>query len=425
MSVQLYKRLMTVLLAIYAMALFTSMAGLEITIWTLMALLLFGLYRGAREPEAGWPKAFRLGVLDWVLAWLFLAVVMSWFVNRNEPDVDPVQIIGAARWILTLYGMTFILAWFKADQRWFKPYLLAIFVGNIYAYVTAATGWDFVRSREVAFKLETAMSIFPRAVGFLGSPMPLGHSGALALMMVSGVLLVRLKATKRFDWTLAVVAVTTAVTIALTFTRGAWLSSFCGLFVIAVILGRRYVLGVIAACFVIYTTAFFVSSRYFARLNAVTSTTEYSNSIRVQIWENNWAMIKDHPVFGVGLHRNEDIAPQYYEKRGVQNGFVGHAHNNVIQYFAGTGVFGGFAYLTFALLYFVLTVRLWRSSRVTNLWHRELLLGLIGAQISMHVGGLSETTFKTMLINHHFTFLLALVGALAWVSGETASAKTL
>jgi hypothetical protein len=45
-------------------------------------------------------------------------------------------------------------------------------------------------------------------------------------------------------------------------------------------------------------------------------------------------------------------------------------------------------------------------------WHRALVLGAIGAQVFLHVGGLTEPSFKHAEVKHMFLFILALVATI-------------
>lgn len=412
-----YDRVLTFLLCFYAIAIFTSMAALEISIWIMMVMILVGVLRSMKTPEG--PKSFKLGI-DWALAGLFVTVVLGWFFNREDGAVFNV-VVGAVRWIVTLYGMAFILAYLKVPRIFFGGYVFSIFVSSIYGFVTAQTGWDYVRSREVPFQLRGHDGqVFARAVSFLGSPMQLGHTFAIAVCVLAGVLGYRLLTDRKKEVKsttfLAITTVLCGVCLLMTYTRGAWLAALAGMGVMLFMLSRRwFAIGAVAVVALV-TVLTFTSERFKTRAVSIFTTKEnYSNMARIELWQMNLAMFKDHPIVGVGLNRNEEIVERYYIQHGIPDGFIGHAHSNYLQFLSGTGLVGFVFFMSFIGFYLFVSFRLWKRIPADQIWHRGLLLGALGGQVALHVGGFTECNFKTMLVNHHFIFLIAVVAALNWM----------
>lgn len=412
-----YDRVLTFLLCFYAIAIFTSMAALEISIWIMMVMILVGVLRSMKSPEG--PKAFKLGI-DWALAGLFVTVVLGWFFNREDGAIFNV-VVGAVRWIVTLYGMTFILAYLKVPRVFFGGYVFSIFVASIYGFVTVYTKWDFIRGREVPFRLRTHDGeFFARAVSFLGSPMQLGHTFSLAVCMLAGVLGYRVLASREKNELgtafLFLTLVLCGVCLIMTYTRGAWLAALAGLGVMLFLLSRRwFAIGAVAVVFLV-TVLTFTSERFKTRAVSIFTTKEnYSNMARIELWQMNLAMFRDHPIVGVGLNRNEEIVERYYIQHDIPDGFIGHAHSNYLQFLSGTGLVGCLFFMSFIGFYLFISFRLWKRIPADQIWHRGLLLGALGGQVALHVGGFTECNFKTMLVNHHFIFLVAIVGALNWM----------
>lgn len=419
-SSSLFDKALAILLGIYVVAIFSSMAVLEISIWTLMVMLLTGMLRTRHQSEG--PKPFRLGI-DWVLLGLVIVVVLGWFFNR-EDGADFGRIIGSVRWVVTLYGMTFILAYLKVPSFFLRCYIGSVFIASVYGFVTVYTGWDFVRSRAIPFRLRGEDdSIFFRAVSFLGSPMQLGHTLSIAVCVLIGILGYRILQSRKVNWKangfLIATVVVTSICLAMTYTRGAWIAAFAGIAVVLFLLSRRWFLYGAVVFGVFLAALMFSSDRFKMRVTSIfTTKANYSNMARVDLWKMNIEMFKDHPLIGVGLNRNEDIVERYYQSHGIENGFGGHAHSNYLQFLSGTGGLGFLFYMSFIVFYLVLSFRLWKLIPHEQVWHRGLLLGAIGGQTALHVGGLTECNFKTMLVNHHFIFILAIVSALNFIYGS-------
>jgi O-antigen ligase len=69
-------------------------------------------------------------------------------------------------------------------------------------------------------------------------------------------------------------------------------------------------------------------------------------SVRGEIWENTWTMIRHNPLTGVGLGAYETAYPIYTRENGMQ-GVTAEAHNDYLQILADAGVIGAILALWF------------------------------------------------------------------------------
>jgi O-antigen ligase len=69
-------------------------------------------------------------------------------------------------------------------------------------------------------------------------------------------------------------------------------------------------------------------------------------SVRGEIWENTWTMIRRNPLTGVGLGAYETAYPIYARENGTQ-GVTAEAHNDYLEILAVAGVIGGMSALWF------------------------------------------------------------------------------
>jgi len=69
-------------------------------------------------------------------------------------------------------------------------------------------------------------------------------------------------------------------------------------------------------------------------------------SVRGEIWENTWTMIRRNPLTGVGLGAYETAYPIYARENGTQ-GVTGEAHNDYLEILAVAGVIGAMSALWF------------------------------------------------------------------------------
>lgn len=81
------------------------------------------------------------------------------------------------------------------------------------------------------------------------------------------------------------------------------------------------------------------------------SRTQTFYSVRGEIWENTWTMIRHNPLMGVGLGAYETAYPIYARENGTQ-GVTAEAHNDYLEILAVGGVIGATSALWFILALF-------------------------------------------------------------------------
>jgi O-antigen ligase len=123
-------------------------------------------------------------------------------------------------------------------------------------------------------------------------------------------------------------------------------------------------------------------------------------SIRGEIWEDTWAVIRRHPLTGVGLGAFDTAYPIYARDNGT-SGIVAEAHNDYLQILADTGIIGAALAVWFIVTIFRAMARGVRS-------HDRLLAGIALGGGAGVFGMLvhSAFDFNLHLPSHALLFLL-------------------
>lgn len=110
---------------------------------------------------------------------------------------------------------------------------------------------------------------------------------------------------------------------------------------------------------------------------------------RIVMWEAGVAMVRDHPLTGVGPGRVKELYPEY-RRPGFVEPRPGHLHNNLIMIAAETGLLSLGAYLWFLVAFVRGAAPLARGpwSRV-----RAVARGAVAAMAALFVAGLFEYNF--------------------------------
>jgi O-antigen ligase len=121
--------------------------------------------------------------------------------------------------------------------------------------------------------------------------------------------------------------------------------------------------------------------------------------MRFDYWSVGWRMIKDHPLTGVGLDNYEN-AYGHYQQPGEF--FSKEAHNDYLQAFCETGVFGGLLFTGFWIYFVLWGARIIQSAKED----RWLLVGLYGSVLAFLVHQMLDFSFQNPNLSA-ITFLMA------------------
>jgi O-antigen ligase len=256
-----------------------------------------------------------------------------------------------------------------------------------------------------------------RVRGFYGSPNNLALYLGRVLPLCVAIFLFGTSASqeagtaaKRRRWLYGLASVVLAVAVLLTYSRGAWLLGVpASLLFLAAMRGRRALaitvgLLVIAAVVV----AVIVGS---GRLTSLLDTGEGTTFFRLQLWQSSWAMVRDHPLLGVGLdnflyyYRTRYVLPTAWEEFNLS-----HPHNLVLDFWLRLGLMGLVVLGWLLVAFFRQGGRLYR--RLQEGGERWLVLGLMAGMVNFLAHGLVDNAFFLVDLAFVFMLMLALVQAI-------------
>jgi O-antigen ligase len=125
---------------------------------------------------------------------------------------------------------------------------------------------------------------------------------------------------------------------------------------------------------------------------------------RLKLWEATLAMIRDHPLFGVGLDNFLYQYPRYMLPEAWQEPNLSHPHNIALDWWTRLGVMGMGALIWLEVSFFRLGLRLYHSLEGGEL--RALVLGLMASMVDFLAHGLIDNSY--FLVDLAFVFFLTL-----------------
>jgi O-antigen ligase len=179
--------------------------------------------------------------------------------------------------------------------------------------------------------------------------------------------------------------------LALTFSRGAYVGVIAAGFVVAGLVGRRRIVlalgGIVAAGAVIIaadTLLHFLPGRIASVGSAF---------LRVGLWRSALAMLRDHPIFGVGLDQFLNQYQYYVEPTNDYERFTNHPHNIVLDFWLRLGIIGLLVWIWTVVQFVRLAHALTRSMDGVR---QALALGLLALLTDILVHGLIDNSYFLM-----------------------------
>jgi hypothetical protein len=419
-------------LCLYIFATWTSMAGMEIFGWLSFLFVCMQLSKHEELREI-------LSALPWKMASaLFLLTIFGLLLNHVSTK-DTIAAIGSQRWVFLLFSHSFALAAWPPTERGYKLFLSVISVVAVYSIFQSQTGIDLLRpgSNRAVQALDVNLSkVTWRSAGLFASPMHYMYVAGQHVCFALAFALVYFKDRKKLGlqslwyYSMAATVIVTASLIT-THVRGGWIGLAFAFFVICFLSSPKAALALVAVGG--FASAGLIASVESIRLRFATLLDfgYRSNSERNVLWKINFDMFRENPWFGLGYQENESQCRAYMLKAGYSaQDFCGHAHSNYLQMLSGMGAIGFLVYICLIGYMLWLNFTLWKTlsspaptpteetvktnrALENRLWPKALTLGCLGAQIQLHVGGLTECNFKTMVTNHNLMLVWALVISLS------------
>ena len=323
--------------------------------WTMRAILVEAFFL------ALFPSVAAAAVVVGMIAWFFRVQIDSRFKLRSLPFDVPVIIfilfctvsvfLSPARnfeliynffGIVGLYVLTYILIGqnIRTKEQMInlaKALALSAFFVVLYGYFQYIFGVDIADMKWVDG--EAFPELRKRIFSTLENPNVLAGYLDVMICLALGMFLKISGSTQKII--LAVVIAVLTACLAMTYSRGAFLSIAIVFVICGIVKDRRLLI-----LFIILTASIIYSDSTFLQriLSIFTTSTDSSEGLRVGIWVSTISMIADHPFVGIGWGAFKFVYPQYNYYLQDTTQTIYHAHNLYLQTAAEVGIVGALAY---------------------------------------------------------------------------------
>jgi len=226
---------------------------------------------------------------------------------------------------------------------------------------------------------------------------------------------------------LGVLAVTFGLTLGATLSRSAWLAAAIAcLLQIGFYARRRWMAVVLPLAFVLAALGTNVAVRHWRGVGLI-DPSDLSTQYRLLMWRDGLKLIRQHPVFGVGMNSIRDAWPLFDLEAFRAQGARSHFHSTPVQFAVAVGIPALLAWLALMAAYGKMLVELVGQARQrADPMPYGLSLGILGGSAGFLANSLVQYNFGDSVVVLLFWFLMGLALATRHhvASGGRASAQS-
>ncbi len=200
----------------------------------------------------------------------------------------------------------------------------------------------------------------------------------------------------------ALVALPIMLCLYLTYSRGAWLVGLpAGLLFIGLVSGKRarIAMAALLVAALIVLVPFLQTERFQSFFQTGTGTAFF----RISVWESATAMIRDHPIFGVGLDNFLYEYPKYIKPAAWREPNLSHPHNIVLDFWVRMGILG---LVALGWIVFEFYRRGFRKIAGVD---RAFILGLLASMTAALAHGMIDAAYFYVDLAFGFMLMLGLM----------------
>ncbi len=239
-----------------------------------------------------------------------------------------------------------------------------------------------------------------RMYSTLENPNLLGAYLVMIISLLSAFLLTEKGRARKISF--AVILLVLLLCLALTYSRGAWLSLAAIVLGLTLFYDKRF--GFLFLLIPIVLA--FYHGQMVERFLSLFSGEDTSVGLRFALWESTEAMIEEHPLLGIGWGTYFLAYPEYNFFIQDEHVLIFHAHNMYLNMLAEVGILGGLSFLLALFAQGYISWKIYRQGR--NPFATAMGLGGLLMVMAMAMIGMSDHVLFSRSISFCFWSLSAL-----------------
>lgn len=199
------------------------------------------------------------------------------------------------------------------------------------------------------------------------------------------------------------------LSLVFSYARSAWLGAAAGVLAFGLLRGGKFILLLMAGVVVLALLIYAIEPTTWDRLTEMNLSKDRPESTRIRLWQTSIRMIKDSPVWGVGLG-GWGVLFHEYKVEGVYDATC-HPHNDFLNVAVNTGLIGLLAYVSIWIIFLYSTIKSMAINK-DNRFARSVQMGAVAAMVAFLFAGLLQCYYTDAEVNMLLLFILGLTTVL-------------
>ncbi|MCK4403645.1 MAG: O-antigen ligase family protein [candidate division Zixibacteria bacterium] len=365
---------------------------------------------------AGAQTAITVGLLAWLAKMLFSGRVSFVRTPLNLPIFLYVITLAISvifspfkahsflafkeEWLLLIFFL--IVNNVKEEAKVEK--LLTIFISisvlvGLYAICQHYFGVDLYRNR----LLEPRGGVFI-SLGLFGHHLTFGGYYMLVFLLAS-VILLNAKRAGVFRILDFLAPIVLGFSLVFSYARSAWLGGVMGILTFGFLKGGKFILFLVLGVFVLCLLIYVIEPTSWDRIKEIDFSKNKPESTRIRLWQTSINMIKDKPIWGIGLGNFGKLF-NCYKVEGIYDTTC-HPHNDFLNVAVNSGLLGLLAYLSVWAIFLYSTIKVTIKNRKTG-FGNSVQMGGIVAIVAFLFASLFQCYYTDAEVNMLIMFILGL-----------------
>lgn len=398
-------------IAMIVFSLYSYIARFELfnipfTLLEMMILILFAMWliKNFKHIKGHFLRTNKAAVA--ILTDYGLGIILLLIISLTAVAVSPLTIPALGIWkAYFLEPIMFFLVFInviknKRDLNWlFFTLGLSALVISALAIYQKFTGWaipnEFWADEET--RRVTSFFGYPNAVSLYLGPI---------IILYIGRIVTYLKKDKAIPFIFSLlVIISSLLSIIFAVSQGAWVGVAAGIIFWGVLYNNRSRIITISGLIILFIILSFLPNLYTPVLQEL-SFKGVSGQIRLEMWSETWAMLKDHFVFGAGLDGYQTVFDPYHQARHIE--VYLYPHNIILNFWSELGLAGLILFVYFFVKFFRQGIRLIKTER-------NWALTLMAVMVTIIVHGLVDVPYFKNDLSVMFWLWLGMMTVIGYI----------
>ncbi len=189
------------------------------------------------------------------------------------------------------------------------------------------------------------------------------------------------------------------------YARSAWLGAVTGMLSFGFLRGKKFALFFTLGVIVLCLAVFVIEPTSWQRIKEISLSKDKIESTRIRLWQTSWNMIKDKPIWGIGLGNFSQLFNQYKVEGKYDN--YSHPHNDFLNVAVNSGLLGLLAYLYLWAVFLYTSIKaVLRNKKAGFLY--SVQLGGIVSMVAFLFASLFQCYYTDAEVNMLVMFILGI-----------------